>query len=295
MENDATNPNELATPVDEEVANEQVAIDDELEAGDETAEGEEQEPEFAEIEYDGELFKVPKKLEKAILQEKDYTEKTQTAAEKSRALALREQEFEIEQELYNETREDNMQLALMESRMKQFQRVNWSAYQANEPQEAQAAWMDYQQTKDHVEQLKGKIDGFKQQALDKRGQAHAQSLQQAVKDLQRPDPRYGWHGKFTDEVKQKLATRASTELGWSDARISAIRTAEQIKELHAQLVGIDAIKAQRKALQPKKADASPVPTVGGTRGRVTVNPDDMSTADWMKWDDARMRRKSKQA
>jgi hypothetical protein len=48
--------------------------------------------EFVEVEYAGQRCQVPKFLEKAILQEKDYTQKTQTVAQKQREFeALQEQ------------------------------------------------------------------------------------------------------------------------------------------------------------------------------------------------------------
>lgn len=47
---------------------------------------EQPEEETAEVEYDGERFRVPKKLEKAILQEADYTRKTQDIANERRLL-----------------------------------------------------------------------------------------------------------------------------------------------------------------------------------------------------------------
>ena len=40
--------------------------------------------EFAEVEYDGARYQVPKALEKAFLQQKDYTQKTQKIAEQAK-------------------------------------------------------------------------------------------------------------------------------------------------------------------------------------------------------------------
>jgi hypothetical protein len=60
----------------------------EAQADSDESEAEEQAPqeEVAEIEYDGERYQVPKKLEKAFLQEADYTRKTQEVAKQRQVL-----------------------------------------------------------------------------------------------------------------------------------------------------------------------------------------------------------------
>src|SRR5690349_14326658 len=48
-----------------------------------------------EVEIDGEKFQLPKKLEKAVMQERDYTQKSQAVAEQRRQIELQQHQQRV--------------------------------------------------------------------------------------------------------------------------------------------------------------------------------------------------------
>jgi hypothetical protein len=296
MENETeteTKPIEQETPVGQDVTEDQEADETEVETSDdETSEQPEEGEE--EFEFDGQVMKGPKKLaelvKKASDLEKDYTQGKQEIAEISRAASLEREELEIERKYASEVAGERSQLASIESQLAQFQNVNWAAWRHDNPQEANAAFQDYQLLKDAKTNVEQRLDTKLDELKVKVSETNQKQLEAAAKDLRRPDPKIGWQGKLTPELQTALHKFATTELGWDKSRVNGIRTAAGLKELNLMRIGSEALKAQRKTLTPKPAEANPVPQVGGARAKGTVDPDKMTFEQWSKWDDARSKR-----
>lgn len=86
------------------------------------------EPETFELEIDGEKFTLPKKLEKGFLQEKDYTQKSQSLAEQRRALDVQlhqQRVAQFSQQFQKDTEKEHQQLQLLDWALSQ--PVNWQS------------------------------------------------------------------------------------------------------------------------------------------------------------------------
>jgi hypothetical protein len=284
---DVTKPLPVATPQNEDVTPEPEETDDEAQQQDADAEGDEPETtdESEEVEYKGNKYKVPKTLAELVAKadnlDRDYTQGKQALAERDRAIEADREALALDREFHQAVINDLGQLASVESQLAQYQNVNWQAWRAANPQEAQAARDHFQDLKDAHSGLSQRLEQKRVEIDDKRRSASAESRAQIVRDLMRPDPRYGWSGKYTTETDVELANFARNELGWGEARIKAINSAQQVKELHLQRVGFEAVNKLAKTLTKPKAQATPVPQVGMNRSRATVDPDRLSDTEWL--------------
>lgn len=128
----------------------------------------ETEPEAIEWEYEGEKYLVPKKLEKALLQEKDYTQKSQELADIRRTVEVKEQQIRLasmQQEFQKSVSKEVRDLGLYDAAIAEASQVNWA-----------------QMTTDEVIRKKLEIDQWKDQreALAKSLQAKEAEFHQNV-------------------------------------------------------------------------------------------------------------------
>ena len=208
---------------------------EEVETAEAEAAPEEPEAEFAEVEYDGERFKVPKKLEKAILQEKDYTQKTQKIAEERRQWEvlqeqnkLRNIEAAFERELFPEIQK----LQAYEAVLKQ--PVDWNSMPMEEMVRTRA---QRDQWRDEANALK--------ESLSSKRQEFGAKLDAALKDLK---------SKAVDTVAKSLP-------GWSEKSLNSLREYGKTEGYsEAELQGIDAdprhIRTLHKAMEYDRLMAS---------------------------------------
>lgn len=152
-----------AAPQEQPEVPEQQQAEPEQEAA---AEDQGQPPETFELEYDGEKFVLPKKLEKAVLQERDYTQKAQAIADQRRLVELKEQQFrarELHEKFNSEVANDVRQMQMIDAVLEQ--PVNWASMSTDEAfrhkiqlddlakqkekltQQVTQKWQQYQQAK----------------------------------------------------------------------------------------------------------------------------------------------------
>lgn len=84
-------------------------------------------PEMFELEFDGEKFTLPKKLEKGFMQERDYTQKSQGLADQRRSIELKEQQFrtrELQDKFNTDVANDVRQMQMIDAVLEQ--PVNWN-------------------------------------------------------------------------------------------------------------------------------------------------------------------------
>ena len=88
-------PQEVSDPSEDEIAQEE-ASEEPTEAPEEVTE----EPEFVEMEIDGQLYEVPKVLEGHLLRDKDYTQKTQEVAAQRKTVEAIQAQVKAEEAKY---------------------------------------------------------------------------------------------------------------------------------------------------------------------------------------------------
>ena len=228
-------------------------------AEDETAE---------EVAFKGKTYKVDKEiaelLKKADSLDGDYTRKSQAVAELRKAAELELQQAQRETSFSQEIVQDVGQLRVIESRLTQFQNVNWQQWYAQDPNAANAAQMEYTQLRDAHGQLNGRVEAKKAEIAANHEQRNATALSQAIDMLNKPDVENGWDGKF-DSAKQESLTKFGLKMGFTGEELKNTTHPLMIKTLNLARIGAETLAKQRSANAPAKPEAVPVTTIGARK------------------------------
>jgi hypothetical protein len=211
-------------------------------------------PETFEFEMDGEKFVLPKKLEKSLMQERDYTQKTQDLAHKAKQIELRDEHARIQNfraAFEHEVKDDVQQLAAYDAVLKQ--PVDWNSLS----------------TDDKVTQLAQRTQWEKERealriGLREKHQQWAQKTDQALRELA---------SKADEVVKQRVpnwnadawksVSEHAKQDGYTDIELGAINDprhkltlwkAQQFDQLKAK-----ATKTVVDAKSVKTTPSNPMP------------------------------------
>lgn len=296
MENDtATNPSvEAETPEAEapEVETDETLAADADDGADESGEGDE---EFEELDVDGEPLRAPKslaeKLKARMMMQADYTQKTQSLAEQRKEFEAQRQAAQWEEQTKRELFTEEAQLVNVQSRLSQFQNVNWQAIAQQNPGEYASLHAEYTQLQAYHDGLAGNIESRKGQLAAMREQATAISIERAVSDLSKPDPSVGWDGKF-DADKSRKITDFLVSKGADPNSLREIRDPFVIKMAHLAMIGEETLRKSAAALKKPTPEAKPVPTVTTGKTRSSLRLDDIKDINlWVKARESQLAKK----
>jgi hypothetical protein len=293
--NDTTNPVAEAPEAEApEVDTEETLAADQADEND--ADGGEGEDEFEELDVDGEPLRVPKtaaeKLKARMMMQADYTQKTQSLAEQRREFEAQRQASQWEEQARRELFNEEAQLVNVRQSLDQFANMNWAAIAAENPGQYAALHAQYTQLKDYADNLAGNVENRKGQLAAMREQATAISIERAVADLNKPDPAMAWDGKF-DADKSRKMTDFLVGKGANPEVLKTILDPLAIKIINLAMVGDETLRKSQASLKKPTLEAKPVPTVTTGKSRATVNPDKMSTEQWLKWREDSLARKAR--
>jgi hypothetical protein len=257
---------------------------DELPEGDEA---QETEPDFEDIEYEGKQYKLPKELKEAVMRHGDYTQKTQSLAEERRAHIAEVEQRNREMEINNELMDDYAQLRGIGSRLEQLRNVDLNQIS---PEDATRLIHEQMQLTQAQQELEGGMNYRRQELEQSNHQRTQQELHRAVEALSKPDPKFGWNGKFDNEASKTL-TSFGQELGFTREELANTTHPLMVKTLHLARIGAQALKKQQAALKTPAPAAMPVPVIGKGNAKGVVNPDKLPIGEWMKMEQARMAKK----
>ena len=253
----------------------------------EDMEPDEPEEELDETEYEGKTYKVPKEIKDALLRQSDYTRKTQELAEIRKAAEFERQSIAAAKEVDEAADELKSDLRTVDKALKSFENVDWAKFAANDPAQATAYMLQYQQLQMQRQQLSGGLEQIEHTSRASREQAHQAALAQAQADLLQALP------DLTPEKETQMWTSTVQAYG---VRPEQIRDAVMSNPKVAVIMR-DAMlwrESQAKAKQAAKPTPAtePVRTVRAS-SKATVNPDKMTTAQWMEYERNRIAKKGK--
>lgn len=245
---------------------------------------------FSEIDIEGEKYRVPKKISDKFMLQADYTRKTQGLAEERRALEAEREAIKQRDSVADQILDDRVAVRSLESQLKQYESINWQAYNMQNPQEAQAAWMQYQQLKDAHSSAREGLTQKERQLFEVREREAANQRQKAIEALSRPNAEFGWAGKFDADVASKI-TEFATKAGFTQAELQQVSDPRYIQMLNLAMFGKQVLDKQRAQSTAPKTEAAPVPTVTQAKTSTAKDPNKMSTSEWMKWRESDLRKK----
>jgi hypothetical protein len=228
-------------------------------------------------------------LAKAEGLQADYTRKTMDVAELRKAAEARIEEVNNEAQVNHEIIEHLAQLRGVESRLAQFQNVNWMQWQAQDANAANAAMAEMIQLQNAKSELSGEVENRKAEIAARNEQRTATMISQAIGTLSKPDPEYGWDGKFNAEKQKEISDYLAGQ-GLSAHEIARIYHPVAVKTAWAAAQYKKLLSKQKAAATPAKTVANPVTQVNAGKTRSTVNPDKLPMEQWVKYERERMKK-----
>lgn len=233
---------DLADLIVDEPEQEELQAEDEglLSQDDEQPEAEEVADDLVEAEYEGKAYKVPKELKDALLRQADYTKKTQEVAETRKHIEEKAQFLEQQEQLLQTNFQKAVELREVQTRLAQYEQIDWQALVDQDPVQATKLNLAYQQLQREAAQKQQEFQQVAQHRQQLSAQQRQQMLAEAQKDLAARIPNFG------AETAAKIKD-AGKAYGISDAELEQVIDPRYVHILH------DA--AQWRALQAQKPKA----------------------------------------
>ena len=209
---------------------------------------------WKEVELEGEKLQVPPKWEKAFLQEKDYTQKTQALADQRRLIDQREANLQAQEQTFQQLQPLYLQAHAMEQSIQQYQKIDWQAFYASDPVECNNKKADYALLLQQRQELFRHIEQGQSHLTQQRNAAMAQAAQAAMPIIKKAIP--DWSAEKDAQLTKFALDAGATaeELTGLVARPWAVILLEQARKFQE----LQANKAQL----PRKAGLSPVAKPG---------------------------------
>jgi hypothetical protein len=239
--------------------------------GGESQDGE-AESEFAEVEDDeGAKHKIPAKLKGAFLKNADYTQKTQQHAETVRA-------FEAQQTIAHAVINELAELKGIDRQLAEYKKVDWDAFTAQNPDQANSAWRQFQLLKEQREDVAKAVQKKAGEVTENQQREHAKLVEAGRQQLQKDIP--GWSDKLASDVVQYGASK----FGFTREEIAAVTDPRMIKVLHAAMTNEQKSKTAAKVQNVLTAQQTrPAPQARSSGSSQPKDPNKMNPAQYRKW------------
>ena len=244
------------------------------ESAEELDEPEEPEEELEDTEYEGKSYKVPKEIKDALLRQADYTKKTQEVAELRKLTESQMAAITAAKEADEQADEIKSDLRTVDKTIKQFDNVDWQRFATEQPAQAQAAMLQYQQLQLQRQQLATSLEQHQRTSATNREQAHQAALAKAQTDLLQAIP------EFNRDLAVKIRDSTASAYGYDQSELDAITDPRAVRALRDAMLWRE---SQAKAKAATKTTTAAAPTkVVKSSSKPTVNPDKMSADQWMQ-------------
>lgn len=220
-------------------------------------------PEAVDVEYEGKQYKVAPELKEALLRQSDYTKKTQEAAEARKTAEVLMQQASQLAELQKAQSKQLGQLASLDDKIAQYEKVDWNQLTAQDAAEAQRHFIAFQTAKDQRQKLIGELNEAQEKQRSAAMTAHAARLEEGQKALQRDIK--GWNA----ELGQKLSTFGMKTYGFTAEEAASVIDPRTVRLLH-DAYQLHELRASKPATANKVPPKSPTLTPKGSDARSPV-------------------------
>lgn len=238
-----------------------------------------------EIEHEGAKLRIPKALKGAFMMHSDYTKKTQEVADLKR---------QVEAERNNNIAADREQIALagklqvIGEQLAQYQNVDWDTLQQTNPEAYDQHWRKFTRLQTEQQQTGQNLSQAAQKRHLEQQRITAKLTEEAAAQLPNLIPGY------TEELSEKIA-KYGTVQGFTREELAR---ATIHKPAFAAMLNKarqwDDYQATQKVAKrvANQASARPVAQVG-SKSPAAKDPDRMTTAEWMVYEENRERQRVK--
>lgn len=197
-----------------------------------------------ELEFEGEKYQLPKKLEKGFMQERDYTQKTQELSEQRKTYEHTSElakSAQMERAFHESIGSEQQELSVIEAYLSQMQKADWSSMSTDQ----------VLKTKIELDNIKERRANLKESIADKRGKfdADVKSRMQELRGKARELASKSISG-FSEETEKSIRSYAASE-GLTDSEFENV--ALDPRSLRVLYKAMQYEKVQSEAKKPVSA------------------------------------------
>lgn len=240
---------ELLDEAPEQIEDGDVAAADELPEQVEQPEAEE-EDDGELVELDGKSYRVPKELKDMFLMHKDYTQKTQAAADQRRVLEERAHALEQREQALGASFEKAVEFRQVQDKLAQFEALDWNALVDADPAQAQKLTIAYQQLQREAQAKYAELQQTQVQVQQLTEHQRQQLLAEAEKDLRARLPDFG------PQTAEQIRKAAQEHYGIKAEELDGLVDARHVHILHDAMKWRE-LQAKQPAAMRKVAEAAP--------------------------------------
>jgi hypothetical protein len=238
--------------------------------------------EYVTLERNGKSYQVPKELEGEFLMQGDYTKKTQTVAERAKALDEREQQLAKQAEVSEAELDARATLRGVAAELAEYQKLtpaDWQAHMQNDPLGTSQHRMRYEALRDQKAELEGTIRTAETQRTEKSQQDFAKRVQETLEAASTIIP--GITAETRGPAIDKLVNFANSE-GIPEQVLKDNWSPMLLKLLHKASIGAQAIAKQSAPKPVLKQPIAPLATVkSGSSPEVSKSLADLADSNDM--------------
>lgn len=243
---------------------------------------EQQSEDEEEVDYEGEKFKVPKKLKDALLRQADYTRKTQEVAAQRAAIEQERAEVQRQAQFHRDFLEELAEARSISLQLEQFKQIDWDALDQADPVQARRLERQQRALQDRQSELQRKVAEKNQQKTLQEQQVTAKQLQEGAEVLRRD---------IRDWSPEKAAALSefAVQYGFPKDQISKVSNPLFVKLLNDAHT-LAQLRKNATAKPKPEAQEAPVTRITATKASANKDPDKMSVEEWTKWREAQIKR-----
>ena len=215
MDDDSEESDAQAQSDDEESESSE-AVETEAKADDDTEE----------VEYEGEAYKLPKKLKDALLRQQDYTRKTQEVAEQRKTVEEKAQVLEIRQKFQAEHFGKAVEAQSLNSQLQQYSQVNWAELAETNPSQYLQLDRQYRQLQESANRVNAEIQQLGGQFTAKMQEEKARAQAKCIEELRKE------YKDFGPDLLRNL-DETGRSFGFTGEELAEIVDPRVIRVLHA--------------------------------------------------------------
>lgn len=237
-------------------------------------ESEDDEIEVEQVEFDGEVYDIPKSLKEHLTKSTESALESgkQNQVQQQQELATRQQQSAEVSKLKSEIFNQHAELYNIDNILKEYDNVDWDRWTQENPTDAQRGLIEQNRLMAEKNKLMEEIKN-KNQSIGQQIQAErSQNAQQSNKILKEKIP--GW-GK----QKHSELTNFAKQYGYSDQDMAQLYDARAYQIINDAYKYNQSLNKAKKAVKPQK-NVAPVKKIRG-KAKSTKDPDKMPIEDWV--------------
>jgi hypothetical protein len=246
------------------------------------------EEEFEEVDFEGSRYKLPKALKSAFMAQKDYTEKSQKNAERSRELdtlfeRANQQLQASDEEIRARAKAFHIDAEIERLGYDKLSQQDWLRWSQEAPIDAQSAYMAYQMMQKEKSAVTLDIEKWQNERSEQAKSETTRRLQE-TEEFARKIP--GW----TPEVGKQIADMAQTKWGITREVLEANITPQLYDVFYHANIGLQALQSKAATPPQPPQNLKPLTTISAKQNApVRKNLADMDMHEYVAAREAQMK------